>query len=151
MREEIIVDTEKYGKRFEIVQIPVCSLCGGKNRIQWHHLVPKQYSGQFSETIPVCKICHRAIHQNITNKKFMLYWNTLEKLLKYKFTYGLKWRPSILRKKNRWKYDNEKINEKAKRRQQKELERQMKIENEIKQEQKLIEAEKILKVMRNGR
>jgi hypothetical protein len=46
-----------------------CFLCARPlgRRTQWHHPVPKSRGGR--ETVPVHPICHRAIHNALSNKE----------------------------------------------------------------------------------
>ena len=127
----------------------VCSMCGDKKGKGRHHLIPRQYGGEDTRTIPICKYCHVAIHQRISNRKLLLQYNSLPKLLTYKEKYGLSRLPSI--RCRRIEYNISKIEAKNKQKLQKEMERLKEIENEIREEQKLYEAEQILKFMRNGK
>lgn len=136
-------------KRIHVIK-PVCSICGGKNGTGRHHLLPRQYGGEGTRTIPICKFCHRAIHQKISNKKLAEQYNSLPKLLAYKEKYGLSWTPKCLNRHRKYLEEKIEIN-KLDKNMQRQLERQREIENEIREEQKLYEAEQILKIMRNGK
>jgi hypothetical protein len=49
-----------------------CWLCSrplGK-RVEYHHPVPKSRGGR--ETVPIHPICHRTLHQTLTNKELEL-------------------------------------------------------------------------------
>ena len=59
----------------------VCFLCGRPlgRRVERHHPVPKSRGGR--ETEPVHPICHRAIHNALTNKELAAKAHTRETLL----------------------------------------------------------------------
>ena len=70
-----------------------CELCGRKNILTFHHLIPKcnhknkWFKKNFSrdemnEGIHICKYdCHREIHILIAEKETGKYYNTVKKLL----------------------------------------------------------------------
>jgi hypothetical protein len=52
--------------------VGLCWLCSrplGK-RVEYHHPVPKSRGGR--ETVPIHPICHRTLHQTLTNKELEL-------------------------------------------------------------------------------
>lgn len=60
---------------------PTCFLCGRPlgRKIERHHPVPKSKGGRMTE--PVHPICHRAIHNALTNKELATKAHTREALL----------------------------------------------------------------------
>jgi len=62
----------------------ICPLCqrlmptGSYNE---HHLIPATFKGR--ETIQLHKICHNAIHMNISNHDLKNYYNTIDELLNH--------------------------------------------------------------------
>jgi hypothetical protein len=46
--------------------------------VEWHHPIPKSRGGR--ETAPVHPICHRTIHQTLTNKELERGYSTPEAL-----------------------------------------------------------------------
>lgn len=64
--------------------MPKCGLCGrelGDVLVEDHHMIPKTFKG--SETQPVHKICHRAIHATFTERELQHYYHTFERLLEH--------------------------------------------------------------------
>jgi hypothetical protein len=49
-----------------------CWLCARPldKRVEYHHPVPKSRGGR--ETVPIHPICHRTLHQTLTNKELEL-------------------------------------------------------------------------------
>ena len=49
-----------------------CWLCARPlgQRVEYHHPVPKSRGGR--ETVPIHPICHRTLHQTLTNKELEL-------------------------------------------------------------------------------
>jgi len=59
----------------------ICALCQrAVNTVTWHHLVPKDEGGRYSETIAVCQPCHSTIHHLFTNKELKKTFFTIESL-----------------------------------------------------------------------
>lgn len=60
---------------------PACFLCGRPlgRKVERHHPVPKSKGGRVTE--PVHPICHRAIHNALTNKELATKAHTREALL----------------------------------------------------------------------
>ena len=61
-----------------------CPLCGrllGFTNVDEHHLVPKTFKGK--ETVTLHRICHRAIHANLTERELLKHFHTIERLLEH--------------------------------------------------------------------
>ena len=40
-----------------------CPICGnGVAHLETHHIIPREYGGQNLETIDICSVCHRGLH-----------------------------------------------------------------------------------------
>lgn len=71
---------------------PTCELCGRAARLTFHHLIPralhanKWFKARFTREamkagLSLCRQCHSAIHQFITEKEMGRAFNTRDKLL----------------------------------------------------------------------
>ena len=59
----------------------ICALCQrAVSLVTWHHLVPKEEGGRYSETVPLCQPCHSTIHNLFTNKELKKTFNTIAAL-----------------------------------------------------------------------
>lgn len=68
-----------------------CAVCERQVRLTRHHLIPrvthrtmhkKGYSSELLQvTIPVCRLCHSAIHRFFSNEDLANHYNTLDRLL----------------------------------------------------------------------
>lgn len=57
----------------------ICALCQRKvSTVTWHHLVPKEEGGRYSETVPLCQPCHSTIHNTFTNKELKSQYHSIE-------------------------------------------------------------------------
>jgi len=75
--------------------IDKCELCGRKNLLTFHHLIPKsQHKNKWfkkmftreemNQGINICKSdCHKEIHRLISEKEMGRSFNTLQKLLRH--------------------------------------------------------------------
>lgn len=50
-----------------------CWLCGNRNYLTKHHIIPKRFNPQCNMKIPLCKECHILLHKNYSNSLF--YYN----------------------------------------------------------------------------
>jgi len=59
---------------------PACTLCGRPlgRRVEQHHLVPRRYRGR--ETVRLHPICHRAIHNALSERALAQDYNTPDAL-----------------------------------------------------------------------
>jgi hypothetical protein len=39
-----------------------CTICDTSTIVEWHHTVPRSRGGENSLQIPLCSVCHRALH-----------------------------------------------------------------------------------------
>lgn len=68
-----------------------CCLCDREMPMTWHHVIPKDVHKKFlkkgytkqelARTIPLCRMCHSAVHMFFTNEELGVSYNTPEKLL----------------------------------------------------------------------
>ncbi len=59
----------------------ICALCERLvSTVTWHHLVPREEGGRYSETVPLCQPCHATIHTFFTNKELKKTFHTIEAL-----------------------------------------------------------------------
>jgi 5-methylcytosine-specific restriction enzyme A len=58
-----------------------CALCGRKvSMLTYHHLLPKQKGGKYTDTVPLCQPCHTTIHLTFSNRELANQYNSIEKL-----------------------------------------------------------------------
>lgn len=60
-----------------------CPLCNRELGSVWdeHHLIPKTFKG--TETVPMHKMCHNAVHATFTERELLQYYHTVERLLEH--------------------------------------------------------------------
>eukprot|EP00428_Durinskia_dybowskii_P072874 CAMPEP_0170407894 /NCGR_PEP_ID=MMETSP0117_2-20130122/28496_1 /TAXON_ID=400756 /ORGANISM="Durinskia baltica, Strain CSIRO CS-38" /LENGTH=190 /DNA_ID=CAMNT_0010665183 /DNA_START=47 /DNA_END=619 /DNA_ORIENTATION=+ len=69
-----------------------CVLCERDLKLTRHHTIPREMHERvmkkfgtpkevLNQTIPVCRMCHSAIHRFFTNKELAFEYNTLEKIV----------------------------------------------------------------------
>lgn len=75
----------------ELVEDGCCVLCYRETKLTRHHTIPREMHERvakrlgtskavLNQTIPVCRMCHNAIHRFFTNKELALELHTLELL-----------------------------------------------------------------------
>jgi len=58
-----------------------CALCErAVGSVTWHHLVPKEEGGRYSQTVPLCQPCHSTIHNEFSNKELKKAFNSIAAL-----------------------------------------------------------------------
>jgi 5-methylcytosine-specific restriction protein A len=58
-----------------------CALCGRNiSMLTYHHLIPKQKGGKYTDTVPLCQPCHTTIHLTFSNRDLAREYNSIEKL-----------------------------------------------------------------------
>ncbi|QHT68880.1 HNH endonuclease [Rhodocytophaga rosea] len=58
-----------------------CALCGRNvSMLTYHHLIPKQKGGKYTDTVPLCQPCHTTIHLTFSNRELASEYNSIEKL-----------------------------------------------------------------------
>lgn len=90
MQPDTDLDTDGSGEQY--VEDGCCVLCEREMRLTRHHTIPREMHERvakrlgvakeiLNQTIPVCRMCHNAIHRFYTNKELALEFYTLDLLL----------------------------------------------------------------------
>ena len=75
----------------EMIECGECLLCERNVKLTRHHLIPRETHKNMlkkgktrdllNKTIPVCRLCHSAIHRFFSNTELACEYNTYEKLM----------------------------------------------------------------------